>query len=120
NPVDLLGIGLSLEWMRENGNNFRKTTFALAVGGEALSAGLGFNWFSDGLINQAFSADLGVQTRFSRYFSLGAAIKNIDAPSKNGILLARRYDFGFGIRPFRERLTVGVDWILNEQTGPAG
>lgn len=119
NVLDFVGLGLSLEWMRENGNDFRKTTTAIAFGGENVSVGIGFNWFSDGVVDKAFTVDLGLQTRFSRYVSVGAAIKNADAPTRNGVLLARRYDFGIGIRPFRERLTIGVDWVFDETGGPS-
>ncbi|MBK7860035.1 MAG: hypothetical protein IPJ65_15740 [Archangiaceae bacterium] len=119
NPLDFIGIALSNEWMRENGNDFRKTAFGLAVGGEAISAGINFNWFSDGTVDKQFSVDLGVQTRFSRYFSLGAALKNADQPTRAGVTLFRRLDLGVGIRPFKERLTIGVDWVFDEQSGPA-
>ncbi|MBL8953321.1 MAG: signal peptide peptidase SppA [Myxococcaceae bacterium] len=119
NPFDFIGAGLSIEWLRTDGvNDFRKTNFSLAIGGAAVSAGIGFNWFSNGPIANAFSVDLGVQTRFSRYFSLGAAIKNVDQPTYGGTVLPRRFSVGAGIRPFREHLTFGVDWILDEQVGP--
>jgi protease-4 len=120
NLFDFVGMALSVEWMRENGNDFRKTAFALAFGGEGVSAGINFNWFSAGIVDKAFSVDLGLQTRFSRYFSMGVTLKNADAPTVNSVTLFRRVDVGIGVRPFRERLTVGVDWILSEQTGPEG
>jgi len=121
NPLDFVGAGLSLEWIRSDGvSDFRKTNFSLAFGGEGLSAGIGFNWFGNGAIANAFSVDLGLQTRFSRYFSLGASIKNVDQPTYNGVVLPRRFQVGAGIRPFREHLTFGIDWILDELTGPGG
>ncbi len=120
NPFDFIGAGLSIEWLRSDGAaDFRKTNFSLAVGGEGVSAGIGFNWFGNGTIANAFSVDLGLQTRFSRYFSLGAAIKNVDQPTYGGVILPRRFSVGAGIRPFREHLTFGVDWILDEQAGPS-
>ncbi len=121
NPLDFIGAGLSVEWMRSDGvRDFRKTSFALGVGGEGIALGINFNWFDNGIIPKAFSVDLGLQTRFSRYFSMGVAVKNVDEPTYNGITLVRRWDVGIGIRPLRERLTVGVDWIIDELGGPGG
>jgi protease IV len=120
NPLDIVGLGLSVEWLRGSDQDHRKTAFTLGVGGEALSAGISFNWFNQGPVDGMTSVDLGLQSRFSRYVSFGAAIKNVDDPTRLGLRLPRRWDFGIGIRPLRERITLGVDYVFDEVTGPAG
>ncbi len=120
-PLDFMGLGLSVEWLRGGGTDHRKTAFTLGFGGEGISAGITFNWFTLGQIDGMTSVDLGLQSRFSKYVSFGAAIKNVDSPARGNIALARRYDFGLGIRPgLGERLTIGIDYVFDELTGTAG
>jgi protease-4 len=120
NPIDPIALALSVEWLRGMGLDHRKTAFTFGVGGEGLSAGITFNWFNQGPVDGMTSVDLGLQSRFSRWFSFGAAIKNVDGPTRAGLTLARRFDFGIGVRPgLKERLTLGVDYIFDEAAGAA-
>ena len=117
NPLGLVATGLSLEWLRGGSNDHRKVSWQLAAGPEAFSVGVGFNWFTGGTVDGLFSVDLGVQSRFSRYFSIGVALKNVDAPTRGAVAFARKLDVGVGIRPFGERFTLGIDWVVDDQRG---
>ena len=116
-----VGLGLNVEWVRNAGfDDYRKTTWAMSFGGPQLSIGLGLNLFSardfrplDGLA----SLDVGVMSRPLRALSLGAAVKNVDAPARDGISLPRRFDFGVGLRPLGERLTLGLDYGFTQNAG---
>ncbi|MBX7098577.1 MAG: signal peptide peptidase SppA [Myxococcaceae bacterium] len=121
-PFDLVSLGLSLEFVRDgNGSNpFRKTTFALALGNETLAVGAGVNGFAGGPRDGLVSFDLGVQLSPWRFLSAGIALRNVDAPERGGLRLARSIDFGLGVRPFGERLTVSADFALDDQQGLDG
>ncbi len=120
-PFDLFGLGLSHEWLRHSGGRaVGKTSLGLAFGGEALSAGLAYNWFRSDTSPSLDSLDLGLQSRPLRWLSFGAALRNVDAPSKAGTTLPRVLDVGLAVRPFDERLTVGLDWQLDGVNGVKG
>ncbi len=116
-PVSSLGLGLSVEWLRNAGgsNASRKTSAALAFGGQSLSLGFAANFFAGRGIDGLTSLDLGIQSRPGRYFSAGLTIKNVDAPARGAISLPRTWDAGVGFRPVGERLSVGADWIFSDQ-----
>src|SRR5438128_2584231 len=70
-PVSSLGLGLSLEWLRNGAQSvaWRKTGLGIAYGGEALSLGTAFNFFNGDVVDGMVSVDLGIQSRLGRYFS---------------------------------------------------
>ncbi len=113
-PMSSLGLGVSVEWLRNAAgtNASRKTSAAMAFGGETVSVGFAANFFAGRNIDGLTSLDLGVQTRPGRYFAAGLTIKNVDAPGRGTLSLPRTWDLGIGIRPLRERLSIGVDWLF--------
>lgn len=122
---DVIGLGLGLEWLRPGpgrGVDRAKTTLAFSGGPQQLSVGAAINWLWGGPLS-ALSVDLGVQSRPLRWLSFGALVRNVNTPSFNnpnffgaGPTLNREWSVGLGLRPFGERVTVGVDWIVPEQT----
>lgn len=116
-PFDALGLGLSIEWLRNTTDAARKTSAGFAFGGETLSVGAALNFYTGRDIDGLTSVDLGVQTRPGRYFSAGLTVKNVDAPGRGSVAFPRKWDLGVGIRPLKERLNVGIDWIFSDQTG---
>lgn len=119
-PARVVGLGLSFEWLNVAGPDTRKTNLSLAVGVEAVSLGVGINWFSGGAIDGLASFDLGVQTRPLRWLALGATVRNVASPTNGAVTLPRTWNVGLGLRPFGERLTVGVDWLFDELRGSPG
>lgn len=121
-PFDGLALGLSLDWMRDgNGQNpFRRTNVSLAFGSDLVTVGVGLNHFTGGARDALTSIDLGVQLTPFRFLAFGASLRNVDAPERGGLRMARQVTFGVGLRPFRERLTAGVDFTFDDQTGISG
>lgn len=120
-PLDLFGVALSHEWLRLPGNrSWGKTSLGLAFGGEAISVGAAYNWFRGNSIASLESLDLGVQTRPFRAVSLGASLRNVDAPAKGSTVFPRVLDVGLGVRPFGERLTLSLDWQVDDVGGASG
>jgi protease-4 len=113
-PVDALGLGLSIEWIRNGANDVsaRKTGLGFGFGGEALSIGWAANFFNGGRVEGLTSFDLGLQSRLGRNFSAGMTVKNLDSPTRNGVTLPRTWDVGVGVRLFGERITLGLDWTF--------
>lgn len=112
---DASGLGLSFEWLRQSGQDLRaKTTLSLAGGPQALSFGVNINWFFGGPVQGLVSADLGVQTRPTRWLSLGFMVRNVNTPGNGITRFDREYTVGLGLRPLGERVTLGVDWIAPE------
>jgi protease IV len=112
-----LAAGISFEWMRPvfaSIPNRAKTSVALAGGMEWLSFGGNFNWFFMGESNPVLTADLGIQLRPWRAVSVGIQARNLNAPKSSAGLLPREFVFGVGVRPFGERLTVGVDYFIRD------
>lgn len=116
-----LGLGASLEWIRSAGGiDYRRTTYALSAGSSTLSLGAGFHLYSsnessdlDGLT----SFDLGLTVRPVRALSLALVARNLDQPSRGAVTLARQLDVGIGIRPFGERLSIGLDYLFDTDGG---
>jgi protease IV len=113
-----LGAGFSLEWIRgENAPDYRKTSFGLALGPRTLQLGGAVHDFSssdDRRIGRLTSWDVGLTARPTRFLSLAAVAKDVNAPEQDGLKLQRRYNFGLGLRPLDERYTLGVDWLFSE------
>lgn len=112
---DAAGMGLAFEWLRPPNDVLRaKTTLSFAAGPDALSFGVNVNWFYGGPVQGLVSTDLGLQTRPTRWLSLGVFARNVNAPANAATQFGREYTVGLGLRPLGERVTVGVDWIAPE------
>ncbi|PTL80455.1 signal peptide peptidase SppA [Vitiosangium sp. GDMCC 1.1324] len=112
-----LGVGFSLEWMRGHGlPDYRKTSFGLALGSGKLSLGAGYHNISsrDGSLDRLYGWDLGLTVRPARYLSVGAVVKDVNAPSEGPYTMPRSYNLAVGVRPFGERLTLGADYLASE------
>jgi protease-4 len=112
-----LGVGFSLEWMRGRGlPDYRKTSFGLALGAGALSLGVGYHDISsaDAALSRLSGFDLGLTLRPSRYVSVGAVVRDVNAPRQGSVLLPRVYNLAVGMRPLGERVTLGVDYAAPE------
>lgn len=55
------------------------------------------------------SFDAGMLLRPAKFLSVGATIRNLNAPLVNNIAIKRAYAAGVGLRPFGERLTLTAD-----------
>jgi protease-4 len=111
--ADLFGIGLASEWLRPvDGPNRQLTRLGLAFGGDKFSAGFSATWLSGGVPRTIAGLDLGLQARPLRWLALGAGVRNVNSPGP----LNREWTAGLGLRPFGERLSVGVDWLFSEAT----
>ena len=112
----LFDIGFNLEWIRGDGPFRRRTSWTLAGGGEFLSLGLTYRTFSSSHsdLNVMSTYDLGAVSRPARALSLGVVIKNIDAPSRGELRFNRLYDFAAALRPFGERYSFAVDYLLSD------
>lgn len=108
---DLVGLGVGFEWLRPVlGPARAKTALGFSVGPEVLSAGLTVNWFFGAPVQSLVSADVGLQSRPLRWLALGAFVRNVNTPGG----LPREWTVAVGLRPFGERLTLGVDWVAPE------
>lgn len=76
-----------------------------------LSLGLAYHLTQETALpnSQIHSFDLGLQFRPVRYLSLGASVRNLNAPQVANQRIRRSYTAGLGIRPFGERLTLTAD-----------
>ena len=120
---DGLGLGLGLDWMRGRGlPDYRKTSLGLALGSGRLSLGVGYTNYAsdDGALDRLSTFDLGLTLRPARAFSLGAVIKDVNAPSEGLYTLPRRYSLAVGVRPLGERLSLGADYTATEGAWDAG
>jgi protease-4 len=118
---DVLGVGLSLQWIREQGRpSFRKTTWAFSLGGRTLSLGLNYNLFSADEsedIDHLSTWDAGLLVRPASFLSVGFAAKDFNGAHLSGTELPRRYDLGLGVRPFSDRITLGADLLVDDRGG---
>lgn len=116
---DLVGVGLGFEWLRPGpglGEERTKTSLGFSVGPQQLSAGATIHWLRGGDTQGMTSLDLGLQSRPLRWLAVSALVRNLNTPKSATAQLTREWTFGLGVRPFGERLTIGVDWVLPEQT----
>ncbi len=111
-----LGLGVGFESLRANdgGPDRARTSLGLALGTEVVSAGASVNWLFGGATNGLVSVDVGLQARPLRWLAFSANVRNLNAPERNGVGVNREYALGLGVRPFKERLTLGVDWLAME------
>ena len=118
---DMVGLGVSFQWLRPAaglGVERAKSSLGLSVGPQAFSAGATLNWFSSSAVQWVTTVDVGLQSRPLRWLSLAAFVRNLNAPRANLVGLntffPREWTLGVGVRPFGERLTLGVDWLARE------
>ncbi|HEX5748443.1 MAG TPA: signal peptide peptidase SppA [Archangium sp.] len=112
-----LGAGVSMEWMRGRGlPDYRKTSFGLALGSRRLSLGVGYHTLSsrDASLDRLSGFDLGLTVRPTRFLSVAAVVKDVNAPMEGPFTLPRRYNLAVGVRPFGERVTLGADYLASE------
>lgn len=118
-----LGGGFAVEWLRHRPGigDLRRTTWALSLGGEALSVGAGLHLFSAdfGPLDDVVSVDVGAIARPARWLSLGFSVLDVDASSFAGGQLPRQYVGAVGLRPFGDWLTLAVDGIVLGGEAPA-
>jgi protease-4 len=117
NLLSGLSAGFSLEWLRGRGlPDYRKTSFGLALGSRRLSLGVGYHGFSsdDAALDRLSGFDLGLTARPSRFLSVGAVVRDVNAPEEGAFSLPRSYNLAVGVRPFGERLTLGADYTATE------
>jgi protease-4 len=123
---NLVGLGVSFEWLRDTSTTERrKSSFGFSAGPQTFSLGATINWFNGGRANNRATIDLGFQSRPLRWLSLGGLVRNVNQqilePAFTGVVptpelaLAREYSLGIGLRPFKEYVTLGVDWVVNER-----
>ncbi|MFZ5441629.1 MAG: signal peptide peptidase SppA [Myxococcota bacterium] len=113
---DVVGLGLGFEWLRPGpglGAERARTSLGFSVGPQQLSAGATINWFFGEPVQSLTSIDLGLQSRPLRWLSLGATVRNLNAPRR---VLNREWTVALGLRPLGERVTLGVDWVVPETT----
>lgn len=120
---DVVGLGVSFQWLRPAaglGLERAKSSLGFSVGPQLFSVGATINWFTSSNVQWVTSLDVGVQSRPLRWLSLGAFVRNLNEPRASLLNLTtsfgREWTLGVGVRPFGERLTVGVDWIAPETT----
>ncbi|HZA13730.1 MAG TPA: signal peptide peptidase SppA, partial [Myxococcaceae bacterium] len=127
--LELLAVGVSVEWIRNSSlpalsfPDRRKTTWSLALGSPSFALGAAFSFFSseeNSSLDHASGIDLGLLIRPSRVLSIGAVVKNVNAPQLELASLPRSYDLGFGVRPFGDAFTVGLDYLLDDSSGLGG
>jgi len=110
-----LGLGVAMEWLRpkDSGDpsfvNYRRTSWSLSLGGEVLAIGATAHVFSDGLVDDRATWDLGLMTRPSRYLSVGLVVRDVDGPSALDSKIPRRYVAAVAARPFGDWLSLAVD-----------
>jgi protease-4 len=112
-----LSAGFSLEWLRGQGlPDYRKTSFGLALGSGKLALGAGYHGFSsdDAALDRLSGFDLGLTVRPARFLSVGAVVRDVNAPEEGAFSLPRSYSLAVGLRPFGERLTLGADYTAAE------
>lgn len=131
----VLSAGFSAQWVRGSGvggpgllssrPTMRKLGYTLAIGGPTLALGASYNVFASSTseaIDNLSTVDVGLTLRPLRLLSIGASVRNLDAPSletASGAIgrVPRVYDIGFGIRPFTERITLAGDFIADDEGG---
>lgn len=115
---DGFALGVSLEWVRfGSAPSFRRTTYALALGDEALSVGGAYHLYGSGssrFFENLSSFDVGVTARPFRFLSAGFSALDVDAPKSGKTSVPRRYDFALALRPLHERLSLAADLVVSD------
>ncbi len=113
---DLLGAAISWEWVRHPTlTDFGQVTYALAFGGRYLSIGGSYhNAYSIERLRtfELDDFDLAISSRPLRFLSFGLVARNL---SNDNVLAPREYQVGVGLRPFKERVTLGIDYLTHQQ-----
>lgn len=115
-PGGLVGMGLSFDWLRPAGDPSlarARTSYGIGVGNDVFGVGTSINWFF-GATAGLISLDVGLQLRPLRWLAVGAALRNLNQPVNANGTLYRSYAVSLGLRPFAERVSVGVDWVASE------
>ena len=107
-----VSLGVGLDWVRgphvgDERSGYRKTSYALAVGGQLLSLGTAFNVYTPnlGTAPGPNTWDLGLLSRPSSALSIGMSLKDIGNEAQS-----RTWEFAVGVRPWGPRLTLGANW----------
>lgn len=115
---DWVGLGLGGQWLRPGaGDASRRFDLGASVGPRPLTLGAALHWLWGGPANGLTALDLGLQSRPLRWLAVGALVRNLNAPSSATTALPREWTLGVGLRPLRERVDVGIDWLIPEATG---
>lgn len=104
-----LGFGLAFEWLEPEARflpSHRRTTWSLAVGDRRLAIGASAHVFSDGLLDDSTTWDVGILSRPSRVLSLAFTLRDADATRIGDFRINRQYALGFGLRPVGDWLTL--------------
>jgi len=71
---------------------------------------------ADNPIDGLDALDVGMLWRPTRWFSLGAVLRDLNNPSLDGQRVSRRYDLGFTVRPGTDRVLLDAGVSVNEDT----
>lgn len=115
---DVLGLGLGFEWLRPGpglGAERAKTSLGFSLGPQQISLGAGIHWYFGGDVQNLTGLDVGLQSRPLRWLALSAFVRNLNEAKSATTQLGREWTLGLGLRPFGERLTIGVDWVAPER-----
>jgi len=109
---DWVALGVGLDWVRgphvgDERSGYRKTSYALAFGGQLLSLGTAFNVYTPnlGTAPGPNTWDLGLLSRPSSSLSIGMSLKDIGNEAQS-----RTWEFAVGVRPWGPRVTLGANW----------
>lgn len=112
-----LGVGMSVEWVRSHRlPHYRKTALALSLGNPFLALGATYNFFSSREspdLNGLGSLDLGLIYRPLPVISLGLLVRNVGQPTTQTVVLQREYGIAASVRPFGDKVSVGVDYLFH-------
>ncbi|WP_224369400.1 signal peptide peptidase SppA [Hyalangium versicolor] len=111
----VVGLGFGLEWLDNAAQpDYRRTSWGLSLGTDTLALGTTYHLFgsSDPFIEKLSSWDIGLSARPWRSFSYSVVARDINQPEQGEYKLTRSFDVGFGVRPFDERYTLGVDYLF--------
>ncbi|HEV7558367.1 MAG TPA: signal peptide peptidase SppA [Kofleriaceae bacterium] len=116
------GYGIGLEWLRPARSQLEpdpgqpvRLTWASSY------RGLGVSWhhyFDDGPLGGKDTFDAGLSTRWGNYLAIGAAVRDINAPTIGGVPVQRRYELEVSARPFAtDRLELAAGGRIGETRG---
>ena len=117
-----VSLGLSHEWIRREGADYRMWSWGLSVGTPQFSVGAAFHnpvSSEDAQLSRLHSWDVGLQAKPLRALSVGFTARNLNNPSSSlgTYALGRQYVTAIGFRPWREYITLGVDWWVPDAGG---
>ncbi|MHB8876969.1 MAG: Clp protease/crotonase-like domain-containing protein, partial [Myxococcaceae bacterium] len=117
---ELLGAGVSVEWLRGAEASRRRTTWGASLGGQAMSLGFSYSYFAAPEIPELSpqkSWTLGIEGRPSRYLAYGLVVRNIDEPSRGSLTLPRTWNVALASRPVGDDYEVAVDYLFQDSQG---